>query len=94
MNQVKIVYYDINQVAKNEIDARLTSLGGVCQINNGIALVRFDGTAQELYDAIAIEQKRIMVVDIDDDLRPYWGYMPSHVWEWLAVNRTNSKKNN
>lgn len=91
MNQAKIVYYDLNQIAKSEIEARLTSLGDVCQVNNGIVFVKFEGTAQELYDAIGIEQKRIMVIDIDDDIHPYWGYMPSRIWEWLSANRTNSK---
>ena len=92
MNQVKIIYYDINQVAKNEIDARLSTLGDMCQVGPGIVFVRFNGSAQELYDAIAIERRWIMVVDIDDDTSPYWGFMPTTIWTWLAANRTNSRR--
>lgn len=91
MNQVKIVYYDINQVSKNEIEAKLATLGDIYVINSGMSFIRYNGTAQELYDAISIEQKRIMILDLDDDLHPYWGYMPSSVWDWLSANRTNSR---
>ena len=87
MKNLKIIYYETNQISKGEIENKIQTNGiPLCRIGVGVIIVSYDGTAQGLYDLINIPEKRMLVMDIKEGNATYWGYMQSNLWEWLKTD--------
>ena len=82
MSNVKIVYFE-----SIDIEARLRNrFPQNYKIAPGLYLIRFEGTAQDIFDSLCDKgvEEHIFVHDLDSCEDSYWGYMNKDLWTWLA----------
>lgn len=92
MNNVKIVYFNVDTIDKVLFETTLynnPNCRSHIEIKSGLILVNYVGSAKDLYDyieGIALE-KSVLVHDLDSADNAYWGFQNKVIWEWLKLNR-------
>ena len=85
MNNVKIIYYNIDTINTKDLEQALKSderYKSHTVIKPGLLLVNFSGTAHDL-----IQDQNIFIHDLDSGTDAFWGYMNKQIWDWVKVNR-------
>jgi len=92
MNNIKIVYYNVETINKGVFDNVLFK-SPLCtsffEIKTGLFLINYRGTAREMYNVIVeyIGDNSILIHDLESSTDAFWGFMNKDVWEWLKNNR-------
>ena len=92
MNNVKIIYYNIDTINTKDLEQALTSdkrYNSHTVIKPGLLLVNFSGTAQDLFSVFGdnIQDQNIFIHDLDSGNNAFWGYMNKQIWDWVKANR-------
>ena len=93
MNTVKMIFYNEETIDSNAFDSALSSNNNYVshiEINPGFYFVNFRGSAKDLFDALGtvVQDKSIIIHDLDADNDAFWGYWNKMVWDWLRENRS------
>ncbi len=95
MNNVKIVYYNIETIDSDTFETMISSNQNTLSHYNvkpGLILVNYKGSAQALYESLGevIKEKSILILDLSKEERAYYGFMNKDLWKWIEIN---NKKN-
>lgn len=91
MNNVKIIYYNIDTIDGEFLEASICSNNQTKShytVKPGLLLVNYQGTAQELYLSLGdlIKEKSILILDLANEPKSYYGFMNKDLWVWLESN--------
>ena len=87
MSNIKVIYYNQSQISRLEIEQRVEALHlQRYTITNGLMLVKSHLSVVDLYNALNIPEKWMLIVAMDNNSPAYWGYMNNTLWEWLSKN--------
>lgn len=89
MKKIKVIYCDVDDTNNLLLHQKLALLcPSIYQIQKGLMLVTYNGTAKELYDELAdiLKTKRTLILDVDASNSSYWGYMKKDLWKWFESN--------
>lgn len=92
MNNVKIIYYNVETIDDSSFENAVASNTNTVShfiIKPGLLLVNYQGSAQNLYQALGdlIKDRSILIHDLDSDIQGYYGFMNKDIWNWLSENR-------
>ena len=92
MNNVKIIYYNIDTINTKDLEQALKSderYKSHAVIKPGLLLVNFSETAHDLFSVFGdnIQDQNIFIHDLDSGTDAFWGYMNKQIWDWVKVNR-------
>lgn len=92
MNNVKIIYFNIDTIDCNALERKIksfTSYRSHYTIKPGLLLINYNGTAKDLYEEFGdlITEKNIFIHDLDSGNDAFWGYMNKKIWDWVKENR-------
>lgn len=93
MNNIKVIFYNVETVDSNAFESALISNNNYIShivLKPGFYFVNFQGSAKDLFDAlgVVIQEKSIIIHDLDSDNNAFWGYWNRNVWDWLRNNRS------
>lgn len=87
MSNIKVLYFDSNQLSRVEIESKLAEMNiAICGVGKEVLLVRYSDSPRQLYDSMGIDKKRIVILDMSSEKGSYWGFTKSEVWEWIKNN--------
>ena len=91
MNNIKILYFNIETIDGSAIEASLRNCAEYVShivIKQGLFLVNYNGSARDLFDKVAdiAMENTILIYDLEKSKDAYWGYMNKSVWDWIQSN--------
>lgn len=92
MNNVKIIYFNIDTIDCISFERKVQSFAGYhshFSIKPGLLLINYVGTAKDLYNELGdlVNEKNIFIHDLDSGFNAFWGYMNKQIWDWVKANR-------
>lgn len=92
MNNVKIIYYNVETIDESSFENAITQNSNTVShyvIKPGLILLNYRGSSRNLYESLGdmIKEKSVFIHDLDSDPLCYYGFMNKEIWTWLSENR-------
>mgnify|MGYP003469337656 CR=1 FL=1 len=90
MNNIKILYFDSISIDPQPLQTRLKNVcKSIYVVKDGLVIVNYEGTAQQLFDTLFSSDNRhnVFIHDLETSPDSYWGFMNRDLWQWIKQQK-------